>query len=279
MILLGGPIFVKADDPEEWALAVRKEGYSAAYCPLKPEADDKTVRAYAEAADRHGVVIAETGAWSNPLSSDEKERAAAMAKCTAMLDLAERIGARCCVNITGSRSEGHWDGPDTKNLTDETFDKIVQTTRSILDAVRPTRTFYTLETMPWMFPESVESYQRLIQAIDRPSAAVHFDAVNLVNCPRRHYDTTGLIRHFVDTLGPLIKSCHAKDIRIDTKLTLHLDEVCPGEGGLDYPALLRALDALPGDVPLMLEHLPDEPTYRRAANHVRRVAQQEGIKL
>lgn len=93
MILLGGPIFVKADDPEEWALAVRKEGYSAAYCPLKPEADDKTVRAYAEAADRHGVVIAETGAWSNPLSSDEKERAAAMAKCTAMLDLAERIGA------------------------------------------------------------------------------------------------------------------------------------------------------------------------------------------
>jgi len=44
----------------------------------------------------------------------------------------------------------------------------------IIDAVQPTRTFYTLETMPWMYPDSPQSYLRLLQAVDRRQFAVHF---------------------------------------------------------------------------------------------------------
>jgi len=42
---------------------------------------------------------------SNPLSSDEQTRRTAIARCQAMLALADAIGARCCVNIAGSRGE------------------------------------------------------------------------------------------------------------------------------------------------------------------------------
>ena len=62
---------------------------------------------------------------------------------------------------------------------------IVQTVREIIDAVKPVRTFYTLETMPWMYPDSAHSYLELIRAIDRERFAVHLDVVNLVCSPQR----------------------------------------------------------------------------------------------
>ena len=37
----------------------------------------------------------------------------------------------------------------------------------IIDAVKPSRTFYTLEPMPWMYPDSAESYAGLIKS-NRP---------------------------------------------------------------------------------------------------------------
>ena len=73
--------------------------------------------------------------------------------------MADEIGARCCVNIAGSRG-AKWDGPHPADLTPETFDLIVQSVREIIDAVKPTRAFYTLETMPWMYPDSADSYLR-----------------------------------------------------------------------------------------------------------------------
>jgi sugar phosphate isomerase/epimerase len=136
---LGGPIFAKDLDPIEWATTVRAQGYTAANCPVDEHADDATVRAYRRAAEAADVVIAEVGAWSNPISPDPEVRRQALALCQARLDLADRIGARCCVNIAGSRS-AVWSGPHPDNISEETFDLIVETVREIIDAVRPVRT-------------------------------------------------------------------------------------------------------------------------------------------
>ena len=51
---LGAPIFETHTDPDAWIAAVQRRGYRAAYCPVKPEADAATIRAYAEAAERAG---------------------------------------------------------------------------------------------------------------------------------------------------------------------------------------------------------------------------------
>lgn len=275
---LGGPVFSKAGDPESWVSAVTAEGYRAAYCPVAPDTDDQTVDAYAEAARRADVVIAEVSAWSNPLSPDRETAAAALEHCKASLALADRIGACCCVNIAGSCGE-KWDGPHAADLTEATFDRIVAVVREIIDTVKPARTFYTLEAMPWMYPDSAEAYLRLIKAIDRKAFAVHLDPVNLVCSPQRYFSNRVLIEECFAKLGAYIKSCHAKDIVLREDLTVHLDEVRPGRGHLDYGAFLRALDRLDADVPLMLEHLADEGDYRVAASHVREVAAAEGLKL
>ena len=250
--------------------AVQAKGYRAAGCPLLPDADDDAVKAYRDAAETADIVIAEVGAWSNPLSANEKERLAAIDKCTKGLDLADRIGARCCVNIAGSRGP-QWDGPDPRDLTEETFEMTVQSVREIVDAVKPTATHYTIEMMPWMYPDSADSYLRLLAAVDRKEVAVHLDPVNIVNSPERFFRNAYLIRECFTKLGPHIVSCHAKDISLGTQLTVHLDEVRPGMGELDYEVFLNELDRLDPDIPLMLEHLPNEAEYDLAAQHIRSI--------
>lgn len=275
---LGAPIHGTFETPAAWAGAVRQHGYRAAYCPVAPDADQATIEAYARAAEAADIVIAEVGAWSNPLSPDRATREAAITRCIRGLELAERIGARCCVNIAGSRGE-RWDGPHPDDLTEATFGQIVETVQGIIDAVRPTRTFYTLEPMPYMYPDSIESYDRLLRAINRSAFAVHFDPVNLINSPQRYYANGDFIRAFVSHFGDAIKSVHAKDILLQPRLTVHLDEMRPGLGALDYPALLHALEGLDRDLPFMLEHLPDAAEYDAAADFVRDVARREDVSL
>jgi len=271
-------VFEKWADPQEWARAVRALGYGACYCPLQSADDADEVAAYARAAEEADLVIAEVGAWSNPISKNEEERLAAVEQCKQKLALAEEIGARCCVNITGSRAE-RWDGPSPENLIPATFDMIVECTREIIDAVRPTRTFYTLETMPWAYPDSADSYVALVEAVDRPALGVHLDPANLLCSPQRFYNSGTLIRECFEKLGPLIKSCHAKDIALADRMTTHLEEVRPGLGGLDYEAFLRGVDRLGPEVPVMLEHLSTPQEYEQAAAFVRSTAERLGVTL
>jgi sugar phosphate isomerase/epimerase len=270
-------VFGDTSDPERWVGLVKKEGYSASYCPVQPGADDATIRSYENAAKKAGIIISEVGAWSNPISKDDKIRHEAIKKCKDSLALADQIGAQCCVNISGSRGDV-WDGPDPDNFSKDTFDLIVQTTREIIDAVKPLRTFYTLETMPWIFPDSPDSYLELMKAIDRKQLAVHLDPVNMISSPRRYYSNGAFIRECFEKLGPYIKNCHAKDIRLTDELTVHLDEVLLGTGGLDYYVFLKELSKLK-DIPLMLEHLETEEEYKQAASNVRKIGASAGIEF
>ena len=276
-IRLGGPPMEKYNSPDEWVAIMKRLDYSAAYCPVNAQQSDDIVQAYAKAAKEANIVIAEVGAWSNPLDPDETKRNAALKKCKEQLDLADRIGAKCCVNISGSVGE-KWDGHHPDNLNQETFDKIVESVREIIDAVEPKRTVYALETMPYAFPDSPDSYLRLIHAIDRKACAAHLDPVNIVNSPRRYYSNAALIRECFMKLGPYLKSCHAKDIIMRQQLTVHLDEIRPGLGYLDYGVYLKELSKLDG-VPLMLEHLSTAEEYNQAAQHIRSVGKEEGLRF
>jgi len=82
---LGGPTFEEYGDPAGWVRVLKKLGYNAAYCPVGAEAEDDVINAYARAAKKANIVIAEVGAWSNPISPDEKIRRQALAKCRRQL--------------------------------------------------------------------------------------------------------------------------------------------------------------------------------------------------
>ncbi|HEV2665222.1 MAG TPA: sugar phosphate isomerase/epimerase, partial [Blastocatellia bacterium] len=71
---LGGPIYLKSEDPAELARAHRALGYNAAYCPQASVAESERVKAIERAFAAENVVIAEVGAWRNMLDADEGKR-------------------------------------------------------------------------------------------------------------------------------------------------------------------------------------------------------------
>jgi sugar phosphate isomerase/epimerase len=278
-IRLGGPLFEGGNDPEAMALAHRKLGYRAAYCPGVALSDSERIRALAEAFARHDVVIAEVGRWVNLLDSDPDKRRENLRTVTEGLALAEAIGALCCVDIAGSFSPTSWFGPHPDNLSEKFFDASVENARKIIDAVKPKRARFTFEVMGWALPDSPDSYLRLIKAIDRPAFGVHLDPCNLVNSPEKFYHNTALLNECFDKLGRWIVSCHAKDLAWDVEMNVHFREVIPGKGSLDYATYLRRLAELPHNPPLMLEHLASAQDYTTARQHIFEVGRGAGLSF
>jgi sugar phosphate isomerase/epimerase len=279
-IRLGGPIFIKSDDPVALAREHRRLGYSAAYCPEIATLANATLLAEIKRAfAAENVLIAEVGAWKNLLDPDPVKRRENLDYVTNRCALADALGALCCVDIAGSYNPASWYGPDKKNLSREFFDATVENCRQILDAVKPTRTRFTIEMMGWNLPDGPDAYLELIRAVDRKAFAVHLDVCNGINCPQRFYHNADFIRECFRKLGPFIISCHAKDLRWDIEMNVHFEEVVPGRGQLDYVAYLGELAQLGRDVPLMLEHLQTAEEYDEGRLYIRKVGDGMGLRF
>jgi sugar phosphate isomerase/epimerase len=273
---LGVGLSIPSDDPENMARVYASAGYSAAVCPTVTIDQPERIRAIQDAFQKQDVLLAELGVWNNMLHPDQHVRRANLQTNIDALAVADEVGVRCCVNIAGSFDPDRWDGPHPKNLSEEAFELTVENVKQILVAVKPKRTYYTLETMPWVIPDSIESYQQLLAAVDHPMFAVHLDPVNMINSPARFYDNAGFLRECFAKLGEKIVSVHAKDIRMEPELTVHLQEVRPGLGELDYQTFLLEMGKLPLDTPFILEHLPQEE-YLPAQRYVLDVARSIGV--
>ena len=278
-VRLGGPVFLKSDDPGQLAHEHRRLGYSAAYCPMALSTDTDRIREIRDRFAAENVVIAEVGAWKNMLDPDAATRKGNLAYVTERLALADVVRARCCVDIAGSYNPKYWYGMNPKNLSREFFDATVQNSRQVIDAVKPTRTRFTIEMMPWSLPDGPDSYLELIKAVDRRSFAVHLDACNVINSPTRFYNNKAVIEECFRKLGRWVASCHAKDLAWVPEYNVHFAEVVPGRGEDDYATYLKEISKLPVDAPLMLEHLKTPEEYDEGRSYIQRVATQEGISF
>jgi sugar phosphate isomerase/epimerase len=276
-IRLGAPIFLKSDDPRDLAREHRRLGYSAAYCPDAKASDRDRVRAIREAFAAEDVVISEVGAWRNLLDPDPQKRADNFRYVVERFELAEAVGARCCVDIAGSYNTTVWYGPHPKNLSRAFFAATVENCRKLIDTVKPRQTRLAIEMMPWNLPDGADSYLELIRAVDRAAFGVHVDVCNIINTPVRYYTNAEVISDCFSKLGRWTLSCHAKDLEWMSEYNVHFREVAPGRGGIDYRAYLRALAALPVEAPLMLEHLKTPEEYEEGRNYIRHTGAEIGV--
>jgi len=271
---LGGPIFLKSDDPAELAQEHLRLGYRAAYTPPVHINDTDRINAIIKEFAARDVALAEVGAWRNMLDPDLEKRRQNLAYVQERLAVAEAVGARCCVDVAGSYNPTFWCGPDPRNITEEFIDATVENCRRVIDAVKPTRTKFTIEMMPFNFPTGPDDYLKLIKKVDRPAFGVHLDACNVMNCPERMYKNSAVIEECFRKLGQWIVSCHAKDLKWEDYVQVSLREVIPGRGQIDYRAYLRGLAGLPLDAPLMLEHLKTPEEYDEGRHYIQKVARE-----
>ena len=278
-IRLGAPVFDAPPDPEGLALAHRKLGYRAAYCPGRrferygPHPRHRGGLCQARRGDcRSGTLVQPGGCRPakrrrQPGRGDRRAGPGRGRRC------------RCCVDIAGSFSRASWFGPDPDNFSPRFFDAAVENARKIIDAVKPKRAKFCYEVMGWSLPDSADSYLKMIKAVDRKAFGVHLDPCNLINSPEKFYGITAVLNECFDKLGPWIVSCHAKDLTWDVEMNVHFREVCIGAGSMDYRTYLRRLAALAGDVPLMIEHMKDAAEYDKSRQHLFKVAGKIGVSF
>ena len=249
--------------PEEWALRHKEAGLSAVIFPCSYDAPVSLIDEYVNASKNTGLTIAEVGVWKNILDPDPKVRQRNFDICKQQLALADYVGAACCVNISGAIGPV-WDGGYRENYTEKTYEQIIESVQSLIDSVKPRKTCYSLEPMPWMHPDSPEDYLQMIQDIDRSAFGVHLDMVNMINDPKKYLFNREYTNHTIALLKDHIKSCHIKDVCLENELTLRLKEVPCGEGGFDLKNYLDQIDAIDTNMPMIIEHLNTEEEFRNA---------------
>lgn len=278
---LGGTVTGAWKMPEEWEKLLIASRFKAVTAPFSCRTPRDEIEAYCDICRRHDVTIAEVGVWRNPFDPDPAAAAQTIAYAKAQLKLADELGIACCVNIVGSMSSEAWDAADARNYAPETYARIVECVRDIIDSVNPTRAYYCIEPMPWMIPDGPDVYLQLIRDVDRAQFAAHMDFVNMIASPRRFLQSNAFIEECFAKLAPYIKSTHIKDSRMDRKAyTAHLWECPPGQGELDYEAVLSIIDRyLPSDAPVLLEHMNTAEEYAAAYDYVAAAAGRAGVAI
>jgi len=279
---LGAPVFIETRDPGTFVAEHIREGYRAAYCPdwINADTDSALCADFRTALERHDIVLAEVGIWRNVLSKNPAEAQAAFDYSVRRLATAEELGSRCAVNIAGSWNEEYWDGPHAAHYSKDFFDAAVEAARKVIDAVNPRRTKMTFEIMPCHFIDSAAEYMRFIRAIDRKAAGIHYDPTNSISNPRLLYHNAEFFQNEFKIMGNAVLSIHLKDLQLNPKeFTVNMQEVIIGKGAIDYINLLRLINKLPPDTPVMLEHLESEAQYDEAASSVRDIADRAGIRF
>ena len=260
---------ISHSSPAEWAEKLYNLGCGAVVLPFDHTANDAQVDAYTRSCKDYGLIIAEVGAYRNLQHSDPAERKKNIAYVKSQLAFADRVGARCCVNIAGTSGE-KWNWGYIENYSGETYKRIIDTAREIIEDVKPVNTYFTLEPMPWMVPDSPESCRQLCNDVSRERFAVHLDIVNMINDPRKYFFNKEFIKNCFDTLnGCNIRCCHAKDIRLEKSAVFSLALARCGEGNLDLAAYAAMADACDKDMPFLIEHHKTEEEYINALKYIK----------
>lgn len=255
---------------KDWARKQLEIGGKAVVFPVNSSCEEKIIAEYADAAKESGLVIAEVGIWKNVLSKDAREREAAMEYSVKQLRLADEIGARCCVNITGTNAGPKWDGAYRENFGEKMWEESVKSIQTIIDAVNPKNTKFTIEPMPWMIPTGPDEYLELIRRVDREAFAVHMDLINMINCPQRYFFQEEFMEETFDKLHGLICSCHLKDVHLREEFTFQLQETTCGNGELNIEKYAELATREREDMPLLIEHIDTDEEYRASMSYVRK---------
>ena len=255
--------------PEDWAAKHKALGLKAINFPVSYLEGEETYMAYKKAADAAGLSIAEVGIWRNTLAADPAERAKWIDYAIGQLQMAEQIGATCCVNVVGTPYGPRWDGGYRGNFSAELWKDAVKMIRQIIDAVKPRHTKFCIESMPWMIPSSPDECLRLLEEVDRPEFATHLDVVNMITSPQRYFFNDDFLRECFSKLKGTIVSCHLKDIRLKEEYTFQLEESACGDGSLDLELYASLASAENPYMPMIIEHLETDQEYFDSVRYVR----------
>jgi sugar phosphate isomerase/epimerase len=261
---------------------VREAGFSGIFTrfrendPLATPRED-ALRLKSLLADEGVRLFQVTGYWQNLVTSDEAARAEAMRILQAALRLAGWMGARGIDTGPGSMNPaGPW-FPHPDNWTAQAENQLIRSLRECAKAAEDAGVLLSLESHQLVTTRTPEIAARVLDAVGSPFVRCDYDSANWITL-ESIYDTTAALNAHFDLLGRHICSAHAKDIWVENRLAIHLQDGCPGQGLMDFRTLFARLEALDPDYPLIAEGNSTEELPAVAALF-RRTAADLGIRI
>jgi sugar phosphate isomerase/epimerase len=236
---------------------VRALGFSGVFTRFRANDPHTTPRADAQALREllagEGVRLYQaTGYWQNMITPDETCRAEAMRTIPAALRLAGWMGARGIDTGPGSMNpDGPW-YPHSDNYTAGARRQLVRTLQECAKAAEDAQVFLSLESHQLVTLKTPEITREVLDEVGSPWVTADYDSANWITLDTI-FDTGAALDHHFDVLGPRVISCHAKDIWIENRLTLHLQDGCPGKGRMNFHTLFRRMQALSPELPVISE--------------------------
>jgi len=264
---------------------LRENGFTAANTNPDPwySMSDSNLRELHQALKQYDVVVFEIGGYRNLIHTDESVRRENIKRIAYCLEAADKIGCPMVGTISGSRNpEGNEWGdnyavhPD--NWTIETWNLLIQSIRQILKDTAGMKAVIGMEAQITTNQDTPLAHHRLMDDVGDERLKVNLDPTNMVHL-YNHFHTTELINECFDLLGEDIVGCHAKDTYVlPHSQTVHVQEVCPGRGNLDYETYLVRLSRMKWARALLPEHIPGDQ-YSEAYAYIRKVADSVGVKI
>ncbi len=236
---------------------VRELGFTGIFARFRRNDPHTTSRTKAEAlrhllADENLRLFQVTGYWQNLVTTDEAVRRESVKTLQAALRLAGWMGARSVDTGPGSMSPaGPW-FPHPDNWTAAARQQLVKTLRECAAAAEDNGVYLCLEGHQLVTLESARVTAAVLDEVDSPWVRSDYDSANWITRETVFNTRTALEADFA-ALGQHIVSCHAKDIWIENRLSLHLQDGCPGSGTMDFHTLFRLIEALSPDYPVIVE--------------------------
>lgn len=236
---------------------VRAAGFSGIFTRFRDNDPLTTGRADAERlksllADQGVQLFQTTGYWQNLITSDETARAQSVRVLQGALKLAGWMGARGIDTGPGSMNPaGPW-FPHPDNWTAAAESQLIRSLKECAKAAEDAGVMLSLESHSLVTPRTPEIAARILDAVDSAWVRCDYDSANWITL-ETIYDTGRALNAHFDVLGKHICSAHAKDIWVENRLAIHLQDGCPGKGLMDFATLFTRLEALDPDYPIIAE--------------------------
>jgi sugar phosphate isomerase/epimerase len=260
---------------------VRQTGFHGAqlFIDRPLEASQQELAKVKQAFLDANLEICQANGWYEALvNPDDRVRAEGVRGVQALCRIGQFVGAASVyVRPGGLNPNGHWYAhPD--NHTPETFDHLVGSLKLACRVAENEGVLLAVEGHVLSPLDTPQRVRDLIDAVQSPVLKFNIDPVNFIGTVKQVHNTRPVLDELFDLLGKESIAAHAKDVVLMDALVVHIQEVIPGTGTLDYPHFMRRFNELQPDGYFLIEHLPD-PQVLIAREYITKTAAQYGIHL
>lgn len=264
----------------EMVKRIKDGGYTGVVTGADPWIDmpDSELSELLTALKTYDVVVFEVGSYTNMIHPDSAVRQENLAKLTRSIEAADMLGCPMIGTISGSCDPVNFFNVHPDNWTLETWKLLVESAKQVLRDTAGMKAALGMEAQVTTNIDGPAAHKKLMEDVGDPRCAVNLDPVNMISL-KNYYHTTELLEECFDTLGENILGCHAKDTYIfPATQTVHIQELAPGNGVMDYETYLALLSRMEWPRTLLPEHAARED-LEGGARYIREVAARIGVTI